>query len=108
MYLRVPHVVLETCRNLAATSINAEWPSGNAPTTFVRRLASLRSRSIGLLVLIFSQCCVTVRASHLDRRAPVMWKQILEIRQLRRWQALQYVAQVSLRVQAVDLRRLDQ
>ena len=57
MYLRVPHAVLETCLSLAATSISAELPSGKTPTTLVRRLASFKTRYIGLLVLIFSQCC---------------------------------------------------
>ena len=57
MYLWVPHLVAETCRNLADTSINAAWLSRNAPTTLVLRRASFNSRSIGLLVLILSQCC---------------------------------------------------
>lgn len=47
MYLRVPHVVLETCRSLAATSISAELPSGKAPTTLVRRLAQQSTYSGG-------------------------------------------------------------
>jgi hypothetical protein len=32
-YRLVPHFVAATCRSRAATSISAEWPSGNAPTT---------------------------------------------------------------------------
>ena len=39
MYLWVPHGVAETCLSLAATSINADCPSGNAPTTLVLCLA---------------------------------------------------------------------
>jgi hypothetical protein len=37
MYLRVPYWVADTCRSRAVTSISAEWPSGKAPTTLVRR-----------------------------------------------------------------------
>ncbi len=39
-YFRVPHLVLVMCLSLAAQSINAELPSGNAHTTRVRRLIS--------------------------------------------------------------------
>ena len=57
IYLRNPHWVADTCRNRAATSISAEFPSGKAPTTLVRRRASRSNRSIGLLVRIFNPCC---------------------------------------------------
>lgn len=52
MYLRVSHVVLERICSLDVTGIKAQLLSGNVPTTFVRRVASLISRSIGFLVLI--------------------------------------------------------
>jgi hypothetical protein len=38
------------CRNLAAARLSADCPSGNAPTTRVRRLISRRMRSNGLFV----------------------------------------------------------
>ena len=56
MYLCVPHLVAETCYNRADTSIKAALLSGNAPTTRVLRRTFFRNRSIGLLVLIISQC----------------------------------------------------
>ena len=36
----MPHFVAAICRSRAATSIKADWPSGNAPTTRVRRRTS--------------------------------------------------------------------
>src|ERR1019366_4540731 len=47
----VPHLVAATCRSRAATNMRADWPSGKAPTTLVRRRISRISRSNGLLVL---------------------------------------------------------
>jgi hypothetical protein len=42
-------------RSLAAARLSADCPSGNAPTTRVRRLISRRTRSSGLLTgMIFS------------------------------------------------------
>ena len=43
-------------RSLAQTSIRAELPSGNVPTTRVRRRISRFSRSITLLVRMRVQC----------------------------------------------------
>src|SRR6266566_6433174 len=40
-YLLVDHAVPAMCRSLAAASLSADCPSGNAPTTRVRRLISL-------------------------------------------------------------------
>ena len=42
---RRPNLVVAMCRSRAATSINAELPSGNAPTTRVRRRISRMIRS---------------------------------------------------------------
>jgi hypothetical protein len=56
MYFLVPQFVAETCRSRAATSIGADCPSGNAPTTFLRRRASRSNRSIGLFVFSLIQC----------------------------------------------------
>jgi UDP-2,3-diacylglucosamine pyrophosphatase LpxH len=55
-YRFVDHAVPATCRSLAAARLRADWPSGNAPTTRVRRLISRSSRSSGLLVRIRRQC----------------------------------------------------
>jgi hypothetical protein len=43
-------------RSRAAARLRADWPSGNAPTTQVRRLILRSSRSSGLLVRIRRQC----------------------------------------------------
>ena len=56
MYFRRPHRVPAMCRSRAATSINAERPSGNAPTTRVRRRISFMIRSSGLFVRKLRQC----------------------------------------------------
>lgn len=56
-YLFVPHSLLVTWRSLAQTSISADCPSGNVPTTFVRRLISRFNRSSVLFVRILVQCC---------------------------------------------------
>src|SRR6476659_7750799 len=48
-YLFVDHAVPAMWRSLAAARLSADWPSGNAPTTRVRRLISRRMRSSGLL-----------------------------------------------------------
>ena len=37
MYLRVDHWVPAMCRSLAAARLRQDWPSGNAPTTRIRR-----------------------------------------------------------------------
>jgi hypothetical protein len=55
-YITDPHFVPATCRSLAATSINAEFPSGKFPTTRVRCRTYRITRSKGLFVLILSQC----------------------------------------------------
>src|SRR6516225_287433 len=49
-YLLVDHAVPAMWRSLAAARLSADWPSGNAPTTRVRRRISRRMRSSGLLV----------------------------------------------------------
>ena len=56
MYFLQPHWVPATCRSLAQTSIRAELPSGNVPTTRVLRRISRFSRSITLLVRMRVQC----------------------------------------------------
>ena len=56
MYFLLPHWVPATWRSLAQTSIRAEFPSGNVPTTRVRRRISRFSRSITLLVRMRVQC----------------------------------------------------
>jgi hypothetical protein len=48
-YLLVDQAVPAMCRRLAAARLSANCPSGNAPTTRVRRLISRRMRSSGLL-----------------------------------------------------------
>jgi hypothetical protein len=63
------HFVLAICRNHAATNINAEWPSGNAPTTRVRRRISRMIRPNGLLVRICRSDCAG-RQSRSASRAP--------------------------------------
>jgi hypothetical protein len=55
MYRRLPHLVDAMCRSLAAANINAECPSGNAPTTRVRVRISRMILSSGLLVRICRQ-----------------------------------------------------
>src|SRR6516164_8151925 len=55
-YLLVDHAVPAMWRSLAAARLSADWPSGNAPTTRVRRRISRRMRSSGLLVRIRRQC----------------------------------------------------
>ena len=50
MYFLQPHWVPATWRSRAQTSIRAELPSGNVPTTRVLRRISRFSRSITLLV----------------------------------------------------------
>ena len=56
MYFLQPHWVPATWRSRAQTSIRAELPSGNVPTTRVRRRISRFSRSITLLVRMRVQC----------------------------------------------------
>ena len=56
MYFLQPYWVPATWRSLAQTSIKAEFPSGNVPTTRVRRRISRFSRSITLLVRMCVQC----------------------------------------------------
>jgi putative transposase len=57
-YLLVDHAVPAMWRSLAAARLRADCPSGNAPTTRVRRLISRRLRSSGLLVRILRQCAI--------------------------------------------------
>jgi hypothetical protein len=45
-YLLLDHAVPATWRSLAAARFKADWPSGNAPTTRVRRLISRRRQLI--------------------------------------------------------------
>lgn len=52
-----PHSFPETYRSLAQTSMRADFPSGNVPTTLVLRRISRFIRSMTLFVRIFSQCC---------------------------------------------------
>ncbi len=54
MYGRLPHLVDAMCRSLAAADINAECPSGKAPTTRVRLRISRIIRSSGLLTGMIS------------------------------------------------------
>ena len=49
-YLLVDHAVPATWRTGAAARLRHDWPSGNAPTTRVRRRISFTIRSSGLLV----------------------------------------------------------
>ena len=56
MYFLQPHWVPATWRSRAQASIRAELPSGNVPTTRVRRRISRFSRSITLLVRMRVQC----------------------------------------------------
>ena len=56
MYFLLPHWVPATWRSRAQTSIRAELPSGNVPTTRVRRRISRFSRSITLFVRMRVQC----------------------------------------------------
>ena len=55
-YFLLPHWVPATWRSRAQTSIRAEFPSGNVPTTRVLRRISRFSRSITLLVRMRVQC----------------------------------------------------
>src|SRR5262249_15000708 len=55
-YLLADQAVPAMCRSLAAARLSADCPSGNAPTTRVRRRISRRMRSSGLLVRIRRQC----------------------------------------------------
>lgn len=55
-YRREPHSLLATYFRRAATSMRADFPSGNVPTTRVRRLISLLSRSMALFVRMRRQC----------------------------------------------------
>ena len=43
-YRLVDHAVPAMCRSLAAARVSADCPSGNAPTTRVRRLISRKRR----------------------------------------------------------------
>jgi len=56
MYFRVLQFEAAICLNLAAARLRHEFPSGNTPTTRVRRLISRISRSSGLLVRNRRQC----------------------------------------------------
>src|SRR6516165_10563468 len=49
-YFLLDQAVPAIWRSLAAARLSADCPSGNAPTTRVRRLISRRTRSSGLLV----------------------------------------------------------
>ena len=55
-YRRVPHSVPGTRRSLAAANINADLPSGNAPTARVLGRTSRNNRSSGLCVRKQRQC----------------------------------------------------
>lgn len=55
-YLFVDQAVPAMWRSLAAARLRADCPSGNAPTTRVRRLISRNKRSSGLLVRMRRQC----------------------------------------------------
>ena len=55
-YRREPHSLSATYFRRAATSISADSPSGNMPTTRVLRLISLLSRSMALFVRMRRQC----------------------------------------------------
>src|SRR6478735_5282004 len=63
-YFLVDHAVPAICRRRAAARLRADWPSGNAPTTRVRRLISRKMRSSGLLVLMRRQCSCSSSVSH--------------------------------------------
>ena len=56
MYFLQPHWVPAAWRSRAQTSIRAELPSGNVPTTRGLRRISRFSRSITLLVRMRVQC----------------------------------------------------
>jgi hypothetical protein len=60
MYRRLPHLVDAMCRGLGAANINAECPSGNAPTTRVRLRISRIIRSSGLLTAMIRGGCLSV------------------------------------------------
>jgi hypothetical protein len=55
-------------RSLAAARLRADCPSGNAPTTQVRRLISRRMRSSGLLLRILGGQSLVDRALHETRQ----------------------------------------
>ena len=55
-YRREPHSLSARYFRRAATSINADFPFGNVPTTRVLRLISLFSRSMALFVRMRRQC----------------------------------------------------
>ena len=55
-YRREPHSLSATYFRRAATSMRADFSSGKVPTTRVRRLISLLSRSMALFVRMHRQC----------------------------------------------------
>lgn len=69
-YRLQPHSFSTMYFSLAVTSISADLPSGNVPTTRVRRRISLFSCSMALFVPILVQCCMgkSVCASWRARR----------------------------------------
>ena len=77
MYFLQPHWVPATWRSRAQTSIRAEFPSGNAPTTLVLRRISRFSRSITLLVRMRVQCSLGKTPywcpKYICRRAFTFW-----------------------------------
>lgn len=70
-YRLQPHSFSTMYFSLAVTSISADLPSGNVPTTRVRRRVSLFSCSMALFVPILVQCCMgkSVCASWRARRS---------------------------------------
>ena len=65
-YRLVDHAVPAMWRSLAAARLRADFPSGKAPTTRVRRLISRRMRSSGLFVrlrLLAAATCVAASAN---------------------------------------------
>jgi|EndMetStandDraft_8_1072994.scaffolds.fasta_scaffold662027_2 hypothetical protein len=72
-YLLLDHAVPATWSSLAAARFNykADWPSGEAPTTRVRRLISRTSRLSGLLMRM------VVRFSKLGRLGEAKAAQLL-------------------------------
>ena len=68
-YLFVDQAVPAMWRSLAAARLRADCPSGNAPTTRVRRLISRNKRSSGLLVRMRRQadCALSVLRRTLHR-----------------------------------------
>ena len=51
MYFRLDHLLLAMCLSLAAARLRQDCPSGNAPTTLVRRRISFMNRSSARLSL---------------------------------------------------------